>query len=61
MVWRLVVSPRQELTLMISLTPSRSSPASLAAATAAPTVPQVPWGCMDILILAAMPIRAPIS
>jgi hypothetical protein len=61
MVFRLVARAREELTLMISLMAKRSHSWSLATATAAPTVPQVPWGCMDMRILEAMPMRAPVS
>ena len=61
MVCRLVARPSVDATLIVSAIRAASAPASFATATAAPTVPQVPCGCIVTRSLDAMPMREPIS
>src|SRR6266702_3400565 len=57
MVRRLVASPSVDETLITSAICSRVALRSLATATAAPTVPQVPCGCIVTRSFDAMPTR----
>ena len=51
----------EALTLSVSRMPAASTPSSRAQAAAAPTVPQVPCGCMAPRSCDAAPMREPTS
>ena len=60
-VRRLVLKPSDEARPIVRPIMAASARKSFATASAAPTVPQVPCGCIVTRSFEAMPIRAPIS